>query len=632
MIWRPYSRRLLVGALIALLPGCVSVKSLRHADPYVLHHHNWWNYYQRGRLYVRDGKFHQAQTDFQTALGRIPGARFPYAKDCWRARTYGMHMLEGYFPHRELGICLFELNQLPEALELLETSMQMEPSARAKFYLNRIHEKLAAVAAPPRIELVALPGWTRKRTHTIQGQAHGPNPIAILSINDESEFIELATPQLDFHRELPLQEGRNLIRIKAKDVAGRQTATNLVFIADWSPPQIHIDRVGTELTISCRDNLGLHQLEINNRTVFPSGTAHALNCPLIPDTPLRLAASDRAGNRIEWTLSKKELLHLAQNQPPAPPRLHITDAGKTITLYNTEYVLDLRAEDDTALRTVELNGENLLARTTPLFRTLRRIPLAPGTNRLSLAAEDSKGNHAKEQITVISRPPEYMDQIYRLAAALSPPSGEIQDPVFARRISHLMGHELTLDPVRFYLLAAESEMQHLQKEQTLSRSELADRRVLLKQGRKLDSDLVFITRVLRDAPGQTVYTQVLDTRSGEELFIEDIYLEDLHLLPQQIGGLIMKIEQRFPLIQASVLKQENRLAISAGAKNGAQKGMRLLVIRSSGSFEQGRVLQAGNHPAELVISEVESETARVIIPREHTKHSSAQPGDFVFSR
>jgi hypothetical protein len=618
-------------ALAILLPGCLSVKSLHDADPYVLHHHNWWNYYQRGRLHLKDGNVHAAQTDFQTAMGQLPGARYPYAKERWRTRTYGMHMLEGYFPHRELGIWLFEQKQFPEALALLETSMEMEPSARAKFYVTRIHKQLAAASTPPRIETDPLPGWTSQRTILLQGTTHGPNPVAAISINGQPEFIELATPRRSFRRDLPLQEGSNTIHIVAKDVSGNQTTTNLVLVADWTPPQIHLRRTGSALSVSCRDNLGLEQIQINNRTITPSGKEHTLTRPLIPGEPLLLTASDRAGNRLEWRLSKKEVLHLAQTKEAAPPRLHVTDAGKTITLYNPEYILDLRAEDDTALRAVELNGENLLTQTTPLFRTMLRIPLVPGPNRLVIEAEDSDGNRTWEQITVLYRQPEYMDRIYRLATALSPLAGEIPDPAFERRVNHLIGHELTLDPVRFHLLAAEEETRHLRKEQSLSGSELADPRVLLKQGRKLDADLIFITRVLGDGSGQTIYTQVLDTDSGEELFIEDVYLEDLSLLPQQLGGLIMKIEQRFPLIQASVRQQNKKLIIDAGAKNGAQKGMRLLVIRSDGAFEQGRVVHSGKHPAELVISEVESASARVIIPRGYTKHS-VQPGDYVFSR
>jgi len=142
-------RLILLAGVLSMLSGCLSVQRHSSADPYVLHHHNWWNHYERGRLFLKDGNFAAARKDFETALGLIPGARYPYAMERWRARTYGMHMMEGYFPHRELGICLFELGEYQQALELLETSIQMEPSARAKFYINRSRKQLAQASAPP---------------------------------------------------------------------------------------------------------------------------------------------------------------------------------------------------------------------------------------------------------------------------------------------------------------------------------------------------------------------------------------------------------------------------------------------------------------------------------------------------
>ncbi len=613
---------------LLLLAGCVTIQSHRNADPYVIRHHTWWNHYQRGRLHLRDGDYAAARTDFEIALGRRPGARYSYAQERWRARTYGMHMIEGYFPHRELGICLLEMDQPQQALVLLETSMKQEPSARAKFYLNRIRRQLASAAAPPpELRIAALPDWTARTTITLQGVAAGTNRIANISINDQPEFIELAAEQIDFRHELRLTEGRNSIRIVAEDLAGKQTATNLIVTADWTAPQIHLRRSGSKRSIVCKDNLGLHELRTNGIAV----AAHSFILPATANRPLQLKAADRAGNRIEWTLSKKELRHLAQNPPAAPPRLTLADAGKILTLYSPEYTLDIRAEDDTGLRTVELNGTNLLKQPTPLFRTMRRIPLDPGTNHLTVATQDFNGNYAEECITVIRRQPEYLDRIYRLAAALSPLAGEVPDLDFRRRVDRIIGRELTHDPARFFLLAGNHEVEALHNEQKLSGSELADPRVLLKAGRQLNADLVFVARVLSDAPGQTIYAQVLEAESGDELFIEDVYVEDAEQLPHQLGGLAMKLEQRFPLIKANLHRLENRLTIDAGQAHGAHKGMRFLVIRSGGAFEQGHVLQTGTRPVELVVSGIESDSARVIIPAGQTGNP-VQSGDFVFTR
>ncbi|MBN2163127.1 MAG: hypothetical protein JXR25_02555 [Pontiellaceae bacterium] len=629
-------RRVDLSWLLFILPfiaaGCASIKGGRSDDPHLITHHTWWNYYLRGRLYLQEAEYAKAQNDFETALGRIPGARYPYELDRWRVRTYGMHMLEGYFPHRELGISLFYQQQYEESLKLIETSLSMEPSARARFYINRIHEQLARDAAPPpSIQIDALPRWINRRTLALLGTATASNRVAAVSINGEPEFIELARNTISFGRELILKEGENRVQVIAKDLNGKQTATNLTVMADWMPPQISLRRNGSDIAFDCSDALGLRQLNINGQFIELSGTEYTQNIPVQTDEPLRLEVSDLAGNTTAWTLSEKELRHLTQSGAAGPPSIDLHNAGTTITQFVPEYELDIRAADDTALRSVEFNGTDLLASASPLFRSLYRIPLAEGTNRLEVAAEDFDGNRTEKTMTVIYREPAYLDSIYRLAAMLSPLTGEISSPAQARRIDSIIGQKLTTPPVRFYLIAGSEELSRLQQEQMISESTFADPRAMLRKGRDLDADLVFINRILSEAPGQTVYTQVLDAHSGDQLFIEDIYVEDPAEVPAQLDGLVMKIEQRFPLIEGRIQKQHDGLAINAGEAQGVQNGLRLLVIRSEGTFAQGRILKHENRPVEVVVSEVERESAQIIMPRGQFGES-ALPGDYVFSR
>lgn len=620
-----------LAGLLILLPSCISVKSMDQADPYTLHHHNWWNYYRRGRLHLKDNNIAAARKDFQTALGQIEGARYPHAKDCWRARTYGMHIQEGYFPHRELGICEYREGTLKEAKELLETSMQMQPSARAKFYLNRIHEKEARAAQPPIIRFTPSPEWTNERSFSLIGTVSGPNPISTLTVDSEEEFIELVLPRLNFEKEIALKEGRNNIQTRAKDVSERTTTTNVVVMADWAPPNLHITRSQGQLSITCRDNYSLQKVVLNGITTRPQHKEHTLHLPINTEQQLNLIAIDKAGNQIEWHLSDSEIKHLSENNIAMPPKLHVVDAGKTIVLNTPEYILDLRAEDDTALSEVKLNGTHLLDRKTPLFRSLQHVPLTLGTNHLKLTAMDQEGNRTEELVSVIYRPPEYLDTVYRLSTTLSPLGGEVPDLSFEQRVNHQLSTELTRDPVRFYLLADQQETKPLKAERILSESVYADPRALLKQGRKIKADLVFLTQVLNDAPGLTIYTQVLDTLSAKELFTEDIYLEDPKELPAQLAGLIMKIEQRFPLIQAEIQQYGKYLTLDAGVERGIRNGMRFLVIRSNGTFEEGHVLHTGNGPAELVVSKIEPDSNRVVMSQRQGR-KTAQQGDFVYSR
>lgn len=620
----------LLGCLL-LLSGCFSLQSRHQADPYLMVHHNWWNYYERGRLHMKDGNFAAARRDFETALGRIPGARFAYARERWRVRTYGMHMLEGYFPHRELGICLYELEQMEPALEQLNRSIELEPSARAKFYINRVQSRLVQANVPPAIRQEALPDWTSEKQILLTGSVQSTNRVAQVRINGEPEFIELAVEHWPVERTIPLREGRNEIEIVATDLSERAATTNLVVHADWTPPQIHVQRSGQTLGITCEDAFSLQRVEINGVVITPSNRMHTVSYQIKTNAPLHMLAADSVGNEIEWTLGQQALRQLLEKVEVQEPQLRVADAGKSITLYSPEYLLDLQAEDDVALREVSLNGEDLLGQVSPLFRTQRLIPLEEGVNTLRLSATDLEGNRVDEQVAVRYRPPVYLDRVFRLATMLAPPGGELPYEALGRRILYLISNALTSDPIRFQLLASYGEHERLKREHALSSSKLADPRAALKQGRRLDADLIMMPRLLDDAPGHTIYVQVVDAESGDLLFIEDVYLEDLKDLSHQLSGLVAKIEQRFPVIRAELLDRDGRFHISAGSNEGARKGMRFIAVRSEGPFENGQVVYFGGRPAELVISEVESEEARVIIPG-HLKGNPVQPGDYVFSR
>ena len=57
------------------------------------------------------------------------------------ARTYGMHFID-YFPHRELGIVYYEMRKMDAAKKELELSLVHFPTAKARFYLDRVRKAL----------------------------------------------------------------------------------------------------------------------------------------------------------------------------------------------------------------------------------------------------------------------------------------------------------------------------------------------------------------------------------------------------------------------------------------------------------------------------------------------------------
>ena len=111
--------------------------------------HRWWNYYERG-LSFAEGEF------YREAIADLTDAISQREIDQRMARTYGLHFID-YFPHRELGVIYYQMGNLDGARSELEISLSQFPSAKARFYLDRVRKGLiqskAEVVMPPKLTL-----------------------------------------------------------------------------------------------------------------------------------------------------------------------------------------------------------------------------------------------------------------------------------------------------------------------------------------------------------------------------------------------------------------------------------------------------------------------------------------------
>jgi hypothetical protein len=315
-------RRLLplCGCALLAIAGCLSPTPPPDSD--TLYRHNWWNYYARGTLFLRQNRLEEASADFQRSLGIMRGARFGNDRDSWRARTYGLHFVEGYFPNRELGVCLFEQADYAGAVRYLERSLQQAPSGRAKHYLNlaRANQLAGQTVPAPRIRVDGgdADAYTCARTLRLTGVAEGEGYIRRLAVDGHPEFIELATTSRLFVRHIPLAEGTNVIAVTAEDLLGRRVTYHAVRIADWQPPRFHVRRVtaqggGWLVEGVCRDESGVSAVFLGRETLFSHTGAtpptEVLLAVSVPAVGVALTATDLAGNRLEFPLDARLFAH-----------------------------------------------------------------------------------------------------------------------------------------------------------------------------------------------------------------------------------------------------------------------------------------------------------------------------------
>ena len=203
--------------------------------------HRWWNYYERGLSYADGRYFEEALADLQAAIRKR-------AQDQRMARTYGMHFLD-YFPHREMGIILYEKGDLDAAQRELELSLQYSPTAKARFYIDQIRkkriEKSLIEVPPPKIILSVSSDnmWTRNDPVLINGSAESDHFISQIAIDGAPLFQEGAQRRISFSKALNLTQGPHAIQFLASDLGGKSASRVLTVYVDRMGPTIVLDRI-----------------------------------------------------------------------------------------------------------------------------------------------------------------------------------------------------------------------------------------------------------------------------------------------------------------------------------------------------------------------------------------------------
>jgi len=208
--------------------------------------HRWWNYYERGLSYADGGFYNEALEDLNEAISQRD-------KDQRMARTYGMHFID-YFPHRELGIVYYQLGKLGLAKEELDLSLRQYPSAKARFYLDRVRKSLieqkALKITPPRLTLdfKTQEVWTRENPIVISGLAEDEQYVAAITIKGLPLFLEGSKKRVLFSESLSLSQGTHTIQVVARNLMGKATKRQLVIHVDRQGPLVTIDQLRIDET------------------------------------------------------------------------------------------------------------------------------------------------------------------------------------------------------------------------------------------------------------------------------------------------------------------------------------------------------------------------------------------------
>ncbi len=267
----------------------------------------WWNHYERGSSFAEGQYWQDAIQDLEEAI-RLRNA------DQRRARTYGMHFTD-YFPHRELGIIYYRQGEFCDAIAELELSLATVESAKAEYFLNKARrdwlKETGADRTPPVIEISWPPKGlqTRELSLRVEGTVRDDQYAFSIAVNGTPIPVFLAKKEISFSTELPLNPGMNRIMLTARDLVGRETATEVIVHVDRAGPVLFLEPLRTTalpgghgiiLTGEARDGLGLSRVTVNGVTAGElKGKSHRFDQVLVippGQESVEIVAEDLVGN------------------------------------------------------------------------------------------------------------------------------------------------------------------------------------------------------------------------------------------------------------------------------------------------------------------------------------------------
>jgi len=275
----------------------------------------WYNFYERGTALAMHGHWALAARDFLTASGQVPGATYGKQVERRRARTYGMHFLEDYFPHREAGVCFFHLGDLERAESELQASLSMLPTSRASVYLNRVRESrlrqsgVRQDAEAIRFAIDGPPdgGYASTSRLALRGTISSPHWIQSVSVNGNRLFIDQAVENYALETVLSLQTGPQTLTLTASDLAGNTRRWERRVTVDLRGPVISMglvaaDGQGLQADILVSDDHELARVLVEGQALAAGQDPRrrTVRVPLAGRSAITVEAEAAAGNRARF--------------------------------------------------------------------------------------------------------------------------------------------------------------------------------------------------------------------------------------------------------------------------------------------------------------------------------------------
>ncbi len=591
----------------------------------------WWNYFERGHSFA-EGKFWtEAEADLKKAIKKR-------SKDNRRARTYGLHFVE-YFPHRELGIVYFNQGKYKEAESEIIMSLSQEESAKAKFYLNKARKVIIKRNKSDRSAPVISISTPCERKIvpnldiTVRGTSTDNQYVSEVEVNGNPVFIETANKIINFSQKVRLKPGNNTIVVTAADLAENVAYKKITVTVDRQAPLLSIESIErhtknsfkingvvTDQTKIAKLNIGGDSIPITDmKKIEFSQTVRGLEGSVIS-----FKVADSTGNITDGIIVL-ESLKLAQpdnkravsERQVTPVRFaSLTDSTLIDIIASVEskhsfskttgtddvtspfiklkkrirdkqevffdsFFIEGKVKDTGGVVSLTINDEPILFHSGVMLHFNFLSELENGLNEFVIVATDAAGNSSKKAIIVERKIPASRQVSSRLSTAILPFQLKGEKDTFASIIP-----DSFLDAInnknRFNVVARNEDLESILIEHKLNMTDLVDKSKAIRVGKIVSAEIIIGGSVMETSKFLQIYARVIDTETSEVMVTTDVYGEevDMEVFEYLIGGLTWKIMRSFPMIEGTVVKNDNQsVCLDVGEEQSVKKNMRFLIYR-----------------------------------------------------
>ena len=579
----------------------------------------WWNYFERGLSYA-DGEFYkEAVDDFKAGVQQ----RW---EDQRMARTYGMHFID-YFPHREMGVVFFRMGNLQAARHELELSIAQFPTAKARFYLDRVRKALIEgevkeVPAPRLVlEIEREEFWTREDPVILSGSAEDETYVAGIRIKGAPVFLEGSKKKVSFRQALHLTQGIHEVNVEATNLMGKTALQKVIIHVDREGPVIALDNIeyppeGVIISGWVYDDTAVTELTINGTSLLSHPGREISFRSTLPreKRDVELVARDRLGNE---TSAKTDLTPVSRSQAPIrlasadprfvlasilkpkdgrPPEIKLKGWTDSQTVLLEKAYIEGQVVDESPIVSLTINGVSLHRRKGAQIFFNHLAELREGDNQIVIEAADEAGNSAAKRIVVTRRVPKVLQLQERLSLTVLPfeenaATGALSISFQDRLIDSLVN-------LNRFRVVERKKLDLILEEQKLSRTDLIDKGTALRMGKLVAAQSIVTGHILENKTGTEIIGRLIDTETSEILATQDVYGEDKDLpaLRTLAEGLAVKFHRDFPLASGLVIEQKGDAVLTDLGQDKVKLQRRLILYREAPVKHPvtGKVLGADN--------------------------------------